>query len=95
MTTYFDPWTDLCARLEEEQMRRTAEECPVCHGSGEERWNPSRTGDPQCVESAPCRRCDGQGFLDPDAEREAYEERRLDAYLEDRYLERNGITRVL
>jgi DnaJ-class molecular chaperone len=47
---------DLCCG----EMRR----CPVCHGSGEVHWNPSRDGDPQAVETAECRYCDGQGAIE-------------------------------
>jgi DnaJ-class molecular chaperone len=41
--------------------------CPVCGGSGEVRWNPSRDGNPEFEESAECRYCDGQGGVEVDA----------------------------
>lgn len=37
--------------------------CPECEGSGEVHWNPSRIGDPQCVESANCPTCRGYGAV--------------------------------
>ena len=38
--------------------------CPDCDGGGEVHWNPSPINDPQCVETARCPTCRGDGAID-------------------------------
>jgi DnaJ-class molecular chaperone len=47
--------------------------CQQCDGGGEIAWNPSHIGDPQCVETATCPRCDGSG-AEPDEQATTEEE---------------------
>ena len=39
-------------------------DCPDCDGAGEVYRNPSWIGDPQCVESATCSTCRGDGAIE-------------------------------
>lgn len=65
MTTWVPDSNDYAASLardaEAERVWRT---CPRCHGAGEVSWNPSRSNDPQCVETARCAHCGGEGSLE-------------------------------